>query len=71
MPAFARKMIFGAANVGVYHCVARCVRQASCHCLTDAASDIDFRHSLAGACQAVRAANRPLALLEECREFLL
>src|SRR5579859_3038008 len=43
MPAFARKMIFDAANVGAYHCVARCVRRAFL-CGIDATSGRNFEH---------------------------
>ena len=43
MPSLARKLIFDAANVGAYHCVARCVRRAFL-CGVDRVSGRDFEH---------------------------
>ena len=43
MPALARNLIFDAEDVGVYHCVARCVRRAFL-CGFDPVSGRDFEH---------------------------
>jgi len=43
MPAYARREIVAEGEVGVYHCMARCVRQAFL-CGRDAASGKDFEH---------------------------
>ena len=43
MPASARRDIVHDAHVGVYHCIARCVRRAFL-CGTDSYSGRDFSH---------------------------
>jgi hypothetical protein len=43
MPAYARRDIVAEGEVGMYHCMARCVRQAFL-CGRDAASGKDFEH---------------------------
>ncbi|MEX2119260.1 MAG: hypothetical protein WD847_06685 [Pirellulales bacterium] len=43
MPAYARRDIVAEGEVGMYHCMARCVRQAFL-CGRDAVSGKDFEH---------------------------
>ncbi len=43
MPSYARREIVAEAEVGVYHCVARCVRRAFL-CGQDALTGRDFEH---------------------------
>ena len=43
MPAYARRDIVDEDHIGVYHCIARCVRRAFL-CGTDAYSGRDYGH---------------------------